>query len=1272
MSTPPPTPPLPPSVSRRPAAQGPLSSASSDSTVRVSSPLNPHSTSAPNLVLTSPTPLPEPPPLPALPATAAAHGRGISLSAPSSPPLRGRARSISSSSPFSPRSASPSPARSISPIRLGLSRSTGSPGTDSGPDTPSFALTLSAHPATPPPPAPAVQDDLPRQRTLSFGALSVSHRPWRETPRKKKTVPAEQTAAYLHTRERVSEATRAVLGTTLDVAHAALELSSELLQLAPVPGLAEAARTLLGIWDALQMVDMNRMACLRLTERCADVLWSVREEVGAAGESTGEELKEPVQKLTEAFAQVHVVLQKQAHRPFLKRYLKRDEDLRELAACDGMLTDAMSLFGLSIQIRLLKTVQANERRRAAENAALIKALEAQAPTSPSGNALGLTTDDNPPVVPSGTYAPPPYAPPTPPAPASAVPLGLASPAATVTASPPLSPSDPDRIRALLHQVRSRQNEADLEADARDLRQLMRAALQTNSDAELIEVLQVGRDEMPEAIKTLQRALEREVERETQDDRDALAMMSASAVSDVSAMPPIVGGLSASVTTADPEAAGTREERAFGTVSSLASVRSRSSTLGTEFTGTTSTTDTDGWGGNWGRSAGRDTLDREFMEGGIEAMRRMSRTTESLPSWTITRYEVDRDEKIGVGFFSDVYKGTWRGRTVAIKCLAPTTPKAAFVHEIAIWKKLDHPNVQTLYGASSASSDPPWFFVSPYYKNGSLVTYLKNMESLKEGDALRMIHQIAKGMTYLHGQGVLHGDFKVKPAANVLVNDRGHCVITDFGQSEMKSEVARISATPPPHGTLRWQSPELVEGAHPLTQAMDVYAFAMCCYEILTKGGMPWPNLDDDTVRHLILREGKRPPLPVLGPNSAELNALIRQCWDRNPSSRPGFAEIAKEIKRIRHRSGKAESPVPPPIDLPEEPHSHWPSPDPRPIELTDVDEDRVLAGSPDTWPASFKTALSVPGEWTPTARTPAPSVHGDQSSDGQRRASESTDEPEDSRLPHSHSWTDNLASPPPPTQSFAEARDERRYRMLLQHEFHQSLTLPLWTPQGCVPLGAVGYLSKPEGTFVTLLNAFDPVRSSNGLTNTMASVHGYGRVNTGSVRQDKRSAAQRGLDTISGWFAFRNDSSTPPGVRRQYSFHLHMGHKAAWFVSETTTYRYIDNLEAPKKWFMANADTILQLYRPKHPLLQKEDLYFIFGCLDAPEYGQLVFSAPKAGQPWGEFALEHEAVAGPAYAEEAQRDWNHKVTRVSDGSRLDTVILARLRFKPDVAEPTSL
>lgn len=110
--------------------------------------------------------------------------------------------------------------------------------------------------------------------------------------------------------------------------------------------------------------------------------------------------------------------------------------------------------------------------------------------------------------------------------------------------------------------------------------------------------------------------------------------------------------------------------------------------------------------------------------------------------------------------------------------------------------------------------------------------------------------------------------------------------------------------------------------------------------------------------------------------------------------------------------------------------------------------------------------------------------------------------------------------------------------MLLTHEFHPSceyslvhfalllilliVTLPLWTPV-VIKLGDIGYLNKLSGKFVTLFNAFEPAKSSNNTIN-LPSVYGYGRVNTGDQRQDKRSAAMRGLDALAGLLQFKSYS----------------------------------------------------------------------------------------------------------------------------------------------------
>ena len=57
------------------------------------------------------------------------------------------------------------------------------------------------------------------------------------------------------------------------------------------------------------------------------------------------------------------------------------------------------------------------------------------------------------------------------------------------------------------------------------------------------------------------------------------------------------------------------------------------------------------------------------------------------------------------------------------------------------------------------------------------------------------------------------------------------------------------------GTLRWQAPELTGGHSGLTQQVDsdVYAFAITCVGLLTKGKLPWPMADDNTVCCFVLR-----------------------------------------------------------------------------------------------------------------------------------------------------------------------------------------------------------------------------------------------------------------------------------------------------------------------------------------------------------------------------------------------------------------------------------
>jgi hypothetical protein len=67
-----------------------------------------------------------------------------------------------------------------------------------------------------------------------------------------------------------------------------------------------------------------------------------------------------------------------------------------------------------------------------------------------------------------------------------------------------------------------------------------------------------------------------------------------------------------------------------------------------------------------------------------------------------------------------------------------------------------------------------------------------------------------------------------------------------------------------------------------------------------------------------------------------------------------------------------------------------------------------------------------------------------------------------------------------------------------------------------------------------------------------------------------------------------------------------------------------------------------------------------------------VYTTPKIGKPWGAFTTDTEVSPelGPSYDDAS--DTIVQESKVScHGGPWDTVLVARLRFKPDVLEPTS-
>ncbi|KAF7973762.1 hypothetical protein HWV62_14220 [Athelia sp. TMB] len=157
-----------------------------------------------------------------------------------------------------------------------------------------------------------------------------------------------------------------------------------------------------------------------------------------------------------------------------------------------------------------------------------------------------------------------------------------------------------------------------------------------------------------------------------------------------------------------------------------------------------------------------------------------------------------------------------------------------MREIAIWKRLEHPNIVHFLGTIRDSTIG---MVAPWMGKGNLHDHLRT-ECLTDMDKLRLPHEIASGLSYLHSKGVIHGDLS---SGNVLVRDDGTACLSDFGLSHLKTDSQGTSyMTMTIGGALRWRAPELVphqdtdlyEKFLPiLTFKCDIYSMATVVLEV---------------------------------------------------------------------------------------------------------------------------------------------------------------------------------------------------------------------------------------------------------------------------------------------------------------------------------------------------------------------------------------------------------------------------------------------------------
>ncbi len=262
---------------------------------------------------------------------------------------------------------------------------------------------------------------------------------------------------------------------------------------------------------------------------------------------------------------------------------------------------------------------------------------------------------------------------------------------------------------------------------------------------------------------------------------------------------------------------------------------------------------------------------------------------SFPKGTLiaSRYEVvGRLGSGGMGLVLEVVDRALENETIALKMLYPEmsrdkTQFARFRNEVLISRKLAHPNIVRLYDFGAAAKG--YYYISmEYASGGSLGQRIRDMrdEPLPFDEKIRILFEVAQGLSGAHRQGVVHRDLKPD---NILLAEDGSVKLTDFGLARSLGVDKGFTNTGETVGTPFYMAPEQLRGEK-ADQRADIYSLGILAFELAT-GVRPF--VDDDYMT--LARMHFVDPLPKIVTKGSGIprwfESFLAKCCEKNCEDR---------------------------------------------------------------------------------------------------------------------------------------------------------------------------------------------------------------------------------------------------------------------------------------------------------------------------------------------------------------------------------------------------
>jgi tRNA A-37 threonylcarbamoyl transferase component Bud32 len=301
-----------------------------------------------------------------------------------------------------------------------------------------------------------------------------------------------------------------------------------------------------------------------------------------------------------------------------------------------------------------------------------------------------------------------------------------------------------------------------------------------------------------------------------------------------------------------------------------------------------------------------------------------------------RYRLE--EVLGRGGMSEVYRAVDRrlGREVAVKWLrepvGDTRQAARARSEALLLARLSHPALVTLFDAGVEAGRP--YLVMELVDGPSLARHAPS----EPGDVALVGAQLADGLAYIHGEGLVHRDLK---PANVLAARTStpweRVKLADFGIARLL-DAARLTATGTAVGTAAYLAPEQVRG-EPIGPAADIWSLGLVLLECLTRRrAYPGPPAEA-----AVARLHRTPDVPAALPGGWV--TLLRAMTASDPAARPSAVEVRTGLVHLGTGGTAAAA-------------STWPIPDPPAPDAVPATPPAVMAAMASMAPPAVMAAMA--------------------------------------------------------------------------------------------------------------------------------------------------------------------------------------------------------------------------------------------------------------------------------------------------------------------------